>query len=631
MELAISFFQALAHSAIGFFLSFIEFVTARPKSVTDRVIVITGAAQGIGKEVAAKFAALKAKVVLLDVDSEMNARTAEEIRQSGGCAYEFTVDVTKPEEMRQIANTIKDHKDLGCADIVICSAGILIPKLLEDNTDADIRRTFDVNVLGYFWVALRPSPSTFDRRFETSSTFATGEHVAERYPANESKLAVKTLRFFVDSVFAYRLLTNLPRLIVSVFGREMGLQEWLLGGQNSQQQWVDELDSAVVPCWVIFVLHKAFHALFNKDYLTTQKLCKFLLDVAWEKFNIGHWSEVNICWRRLHTLATYLQTMHLWAVGSLKEAMQSCDKGLILGAPLRQFTLTTIATQIHSELSAVEPCPLPSKCSSSVRDLDKTAIMANFCVGITLRAEVKRIHCPSLTEFEREWLHSVEQKPVVIEGALDCWPAFQKWSLEYFLKLAGHRTVPVEIGTRYTDENWTQQLMPLHQFVATYFGENESGDVGYLAQYDLFEQIPELRNDITVPEYCCLVCDADNVDVNAWFGPKGTVSPLHTDPTDNLFAQVMGAKYICLCPPDDSDMVYPIESGLMRNTSQVDMAEPDFDAFPNLQKARVYETVVGPGDLLFIPRGWWHYLKSMTTSFSVSFWFRPSKEEVGAI
>ncbi|KHJ45101.1 oxidoreductase, short chain dehydrogenase/reductase family protein [Trichuris suis] len=81
----------------------------------------------------------------------MNARTAEEIRQSGGCAYEFTVDVTKPEEMRQIANTIKDHKDLGCADIVICSAGILIPKLLEDNTDADIRRTFDVNVLGYFW------------------------------------------------------------------------------------------------------------------------------------------------------------------------------------------------------------------------------------------------------------------------------------------------------------------------------------------------------------------------------------------------------------------------------------------------------------------------------------------------
>ncbi|CDW53160.1 oxidoreductase, short chain [Trichuris trichiura] len=151
MEVAISFFQALAHSAIGFFLSFVEFVTARPKSVVDRVIVITGAAQGIGKEVAAKFAALKAKVVLLDINSEMNAKAAEEIRQSGGCAYDFVVDVTRPEEMRQIAKTIKDHKDLGCADIVICSAGILIPKLLEDNTDADIRRTFDVNVLGYFW------------------------------------------------------------------------------------------------------------------------------------------------------------------------------------------------------------------------------------------------------------------------------------------------------------------------------------------------------------------------------------------------------------------------------------------------------------------------------------------------
>ncbi|CDW53161.1 lysine specific demethylase 8 [Trichuris trichiura] len=433
----------------------------------------------------------------------------------------------------------------------------------------------------------------------------------------------------------------------------MGLQEWLLAGQNNEKQWTEELDPAVVSYWVISVLHKAFEALRSKDYLTTQKLCKFLLDIAWEKFNIGHWSEVNICWRQLHTLVTYVQTMYLWAVGSLKEAMQSCDKGLILGAPLRQFSLTTIATEIHAELSAVEPCSLPSKCSSTTRNLDKITIMlygrnliiqigekvrnfkfciftvvdqANFCFGINLRAEVKRIHCPSMTQFDREYLHSVQQKPVVIEGALDCWPAFQKWNLEYFLKLAGHRTVPVEIGTRYTDENWTQQLMPLHQFVASYFGENGSDDVGYLAQYDLFEQIPELRNDIAVPEYCCLVSDPDNVDVNAWFGPKGTVSPLHTDPTDNLFAQVMGVKYICLCPPDDSEMVYPIESGLMRNTSQVDMAGPDFDAFPNLRKARVYETVVHPGDLLFIPRGWWHYLKSMTTSFSVSFWFRPSNE-----
>uniref|UniRef100_A0A5S6QZL0 JmjC domain-containing protein 5 n=1 Tax=Trichuris muris TaxID=70415 RepID=A0A5S6QZL0_TRIMR len=402
----------------------------------------------------------------------------------------------------------------------------------------------------------------------------------------------------------------------------MGVTEFLFTGWTKRQKWLAEMNSAGVPEWLVSVLRRAFDALMNHDYPTAQCLCKFLLDFAWEKFNIGHWSEVDVCWRQLYTAATYVQTMQLWAAGSLMAAMRSCDRGLILGAPVRRLSLTEIATEIHRELSNQRPCKLPDTCDSTFYILNKLSIMANFCAGIELRTEIKRIQCPSVTQFDREWLHSEQRKPVVIEGALRSWPAFKKWSLEHFLKVAGHRTVPVEIGTRYTDDNWTQKLMTFHEFVASYFDAN-SKEVGYLAQYDLFEQIPELRDDIAVPEYCCLACDPDNVDINAWFGPKNTVSPLHTDPSDNLFAQVMGTKYICLCPPEDSDAVYPIAGGLMRNTSQVDMADPDLEAFPNVRNARVYETVARPGDLLFIPRGWWHYLKSVSTSFSVSFWFRP--------
>ena len=129
--------------------------------------------------------------------------------------------------------------------------------------------------------------------------------------------------------------------------------------------------------------------------------------------------------------------------------------------------------------------------------------------------------------------------------------------------------------------------------------------------------------------------------LNAWLGPKGTKTPLHTDPYHNILCQVVGYKYVRLYPPSETPSLYPLgidDKGVnMENTSRVDVSHfrsrslggsTDLDAirvtgkmFPLFKDAKYQEAILGPGECLYIPLGWWHYVESLSTSFSVSFWW----------
>lgn len=59
-------------------------------------------------------------------------------------------------------------------------------------------------------------------------------------------------------------------------------------------------------------------------------------------------------------------------------------------------------------------------------------------------------------------------------------------------------------------------------------------------------QIQELRNDIVIPDYC-FAGGTEMKSVNAWFGPAGTVTPLHHDPHHNILAQVIITSVYIYC------------------------------------------------------------------------------------
>lgn len=195
-----------------------------------------------------------------------------------------------------------------------------------------------------------------------------------------------------------------------------------------------------------------------------------------------------------------------------------------------------------------------------------------------------------------------------------------RWSIDYLKKIAGYRTVPIEIGSKYTDDAWSQSLTTVNEFIDEYILAPKKSSTGYLAQYQLFHQIPRLQEDIITPDYC-YVGESDDVQVNVWFGPKGTISPLHHDPDHNFLCQVVGSKYIRLYEESVSALLYPHE-GLLSNTSRVDVEEPDTASFPLFPTAPYVECVLEPGNILYLPPRMWHYVRSLSTSFSVSFWWK---------
>lgn len=270
--------------------------------------------------------------------------------------------------------------------------------------------------------------------------------------------------------------------------------------------------------------------------------------------------------------------------------------------------------------------------------------------------------------------------PLVIRGLIDNWPAMttRPWKKPAYLlsrTFNGRRLVPVEVGRTYVDEGWKQELITFRELLDRFNQDSADGNgelkhtaegekgrspsppsstspspVTYLAQHELFTQLPSLRKDILTPDLChtnppphpvtpALSRPAPPIPlVNAWLGPAGTITPLHTDGYHNLLAQVVGAKYLRLYSPFDTEALCPREDGEdgidMRNTSTFDVGVIEgWDELPpgedprdpieleEFRGLRYWDCILEEGDVLYIPVGWWHYVRSLSVSFSVSFWW----------
>jgi len=115
--------------------------------LTDKVCIITGAAGGIGKVTALKFAANGAKVIISDLDNNKVQNTARELSEFG-TVMGFGADVTKPDEIKTMVDEVL--KTFGRIDVLINNAGITADAQLVKMTGEQFDRVIEVNLKGTF-------------------------------------------------------------------------------------------------------------------------------------------------------------------------------------------------------------------------------------------------------------------------------------------------------------------------------------------------------------------------------------------------------------------------------------------------------------------------------------------------
>ncbi|KAJ9631833.1 hypothetical protein H2203_000233 [Taxawa tesnikishii (nom. ined.)] len=397
-----------------------------------------------------------------------------------------------------------------------------------------------------------------------------------------------------------------------------------------------------------------------------------VIRLAQKKLHTWPYAEVPNCWRRLYEEAS------LWkAIQLIQHQLDSHIHGQSARKRKRNGTVAD-ARHDHTEpedwvADAARPLDMAIILTGSPgrKDLIMKVFdsLQRYLVTIDDIDQhfLKTARPPSMIQFQTHL--DLKGTPLFMEHVISTWPALlgsdRNWrNPQYLLKstLGGRRLVPIELGRSYTDEGWGQKIMTFAEYMRNHLLQPDPEQTGYLAQHDLFAQIPSLMADTMAPDYCYTEPPRnrernktqpilDEPLRNAWFGPMSTISPLHTDPYHNIFCQVVGSKYIRLYAPSETPKLYPRsidEAGVnMENTSNVDIElamkifdgdlyyplkppkiedaekkRAEFDArFPLFRKAKFVEGILHSGDCLYIPAGWWHYMESLQTSFSVSFWW----------
>ncbi|HEY2913374.1 MAG TPA: cupin-like domain-containing protein [Candidatus Angelobacter sp.] len=213
--------------------------------------------------------------------------------------------------------------------------------------------------------------------------------------------------------------------------------------------------------------------------------------------------------------------------------------------------------------------------------------------------------------------------PVVLQNLMIDWPALERWTPEFFAEHYGNEIIEIT-SERESDPLFEANLdqhrsrIKMRDYIRRIKqSTGPTNDFYLVAKNGLMANAAfrGLLDDIRCPAGLLDPATANSHNISLWFGPAGTVTPLHHDGSNILLGQIMGRKLVKLISPFFLDYLYNTHACF----SDVDLEQIDYGKFPLMKNVEIVTLTLEAGEFLFIPIGWWHWIKSLEISISLSF------------
>lgn len=224
-------------------------------------------------------------------------------------------------------------------------------------------------------------------------------------------------------------------------------------------------------------------------------------------------------------------------------------------------------------------------------------------------------------EFKRD--HLDPGVPVVFGDATRDWPASTTFTPEFFRRRFGERELYVDV---------VDQTFHLSELLDRFEANDPLRPAPYPCKAVIARHFPELLKDV-LPRYEYAQPDrstsrllprrllAGGSVLELFFGgPGGQFPYLHYDymGLHAFINQMYGDKEFTVIPPHQTACVYADPANPWKSLID-NHHQPDLARYPLFANATPLTFVVGPGETLFIPNGWWHTARSLTVTISVAF------------
>lgn len=227
---------------------------------------------------------------------------------------------------------------------------------------------------------------------------------------------------------------------------------------------------------------------------------------------------------------------------------------------------------------------------------------------------IERVKTISPKEFMEKYVKP--QKPVVIEQLTTDWPAYEKWHLQYIKEVAGDKIVPLYDDRPVRAEDGFNEAHAKMK-MAEYIDLLEKEPTNYrIFLYNIMKEVPSLQGDFKWPKIGLRLIKQLPM---LFFGGENSKVFMHfdIDYSNILHFHFHGDKQCILFAPDQSKYLYKVPHSLI-SREDIDFDNPDFEKFPALKQAQGYICNLKHGEMLYMPEGYWHYMKYLTPSFSMS-------------